>query len=112
MQTASGKVPITGAIVASEVLVASAAPTLLIDCTGVKRGEGIAALANLGPNTIFISFNNDAGNAPALTTATGVPITANFFVVLDNIGGMAVWAICSVLQIAGAGTRVTGGKVT
>ena len=84
---------------------------LLADCTDATERGSVIVVANLGPNTIFWGFSNSAKTKPGLTTGNGIPLASNGVMVIDNMGGMALWAICTVLQVAGADTRVSGARI-
>jgi len=102
--------PLTRGIGPLAVLV-DTSPVLLADCTDVSERGSLVVVGNLGPNTIFWGLSNSAKTKPSLTTTNGMPLAANAVHFFDNIGGQALWAVCTVLQVAGAETRVSGAKV-
>lgn len=103
------ELPLTGSLGPTEVLV-GVAETLLADLTVVGSDHGVLQIQNLGPNPIFIAFNNNAGAGPGVTAANGIRIAAGAIETLDKFGGMALWAITTVAQVALAGTRVGAGS--
>lgn len=119
--TTPGSVQIAGTVVVDlsalttrlapvEILVTAAAEILLADLTAALSSKSVLIVQNLGPNAIFYAFNLDPGTGPGVTTANGISLPAGQTVLLDDVGGLAMWARTSVLQIAGAGTRVGGGR--
>lgn len=86
-------------------------PILMADFTDTPQGGGFVAAANLGPNTIFWCVSDSAKRKPSLSTTNGLPLVSNGVLILDNIGGMALWGVCTVAQVVGADTRVTGAKI-
>jgi hypothetical protein len=98
-------------VVGPTALQVSTTPILAADFTDMSKGGGLVAIANLGPNTLFWGFHDSATRKPGLTTGNGIPIFSNTVMVLDVVGGMAVWVVCSVLQVAPADTRVSGAKI-
>lgn len=95
-----------------EKVLGATGTTLLADLTDVSRGEGIVMLLNVdGTNTAYFCLSTSATTPPALTTANGIPLQpSGGGVILDNVGGMAIWGVCSAAQSAGNGVRVSGGK--
>lgn len=96
----------------SEVLVLGTTPTLLANMLDVSSGEGILLLSNAGSASIFFCFGGSAVTPPTLTINNGIPLPVGGLVILDDIGGCAVWGIAAANQTAGSGTRVTGAKTT
>lgn len=92
----------------SEILVGTQ-PTLLADLTFARGRAGILEIYNLGAASIFLAYSLSNAQRPALLTTNGSPILANSGRLLDNVGGLAVWAVAAAAQSAGAGTRVIGG---
>jgi len=93
------------------VQVTAAKPILLVDLTDAEAGGALVCIANLGPDTIFWGFSPSAVQAPTLTTTNGFPLLSSASVFLDRVGGLAIWARTTVLQVAPADTRITGGKI-
>ena len=92
-----------------ETLIGTTA-NILADMTDVSQGEGLVIINNKGTVSIFLCFDTSATVAPALTINNGIEIGANASAGFDDIGGLAIWAIAASLQVANAGTRVTGAK--
>ncbi len=101
----------------SEIVIGSPNPSVIANMTDVASGEGVVVINNAGVNTIWVALHTGIGagtpsGTPALTPLTGVPIPANGYLTLDNIGGLAVWGVAQTPQTATLGTRVMAGKTT
>ena len=65
-----------------------------------KRGqERVVVIQNLGPNPIYVD------STPQVTTATGVQIAASGGQLIIPVG-VALWAICSALQVTPLDTLI------
>lgn len=98
-----------------EILVGTPTPTLIADFTNVNRGEGVCVIQNKAGFDVYFCLWHGIGSGtpsgtPPLTTGNGLPIPTLGYLTLDNIGGMAVWAIAGTPQVAGSGTRIIGAK--
>lgn len=114
IQEASGQFVSTyplGRVIGPTAIALTTTPLLMADFTDVSKGGGLVVIANLGPNTIFWGFHDSATRKPTLTTGNGIPLVTNGILTLDVVGGMAVWGVTSVLQVAPADTRVNGAKI-
>lgn len=101
--------PLNSALQATEFVVGTPAPTKIADLTAAEGAQGAVMAQNLSSFVIFYGLSDATVGTPALTTANGIQIPAGGYLVLDNIGGLSVWAISGTPQTAGSGTRVTGG---
>jgi hypothetical protein len=85
--------------------------TLIADATDVNKSlHGHVTLQNLGPNSIFVAVGLSPTVGPGLTILNGLEIVATQSYTIDLWGGLALWGIGTVLQVAPADTRVSGSK--
>lgn len=92
------------------IQVTANADILLADLTDVAKSQGILMIMNNGPDTIYYCLHTSSTASPGVTTANGIPIVPGGQQFLDNIGGTAVWARTTVLQVTPADTRISGAK--
>lgn len=83
---------------------------LVLDYAAAASAIANAQLFNLSPFTIYYGFGTPTGDG-GLTTANGMPLPANSYVTLDQIGGMSIWYTTGTPQTAGKGLRILGGYV-
>lgn len=101
------------AVVGPTPIAVDTSETLLADATDVNKSlHGAITIQNLGPNTIAIAFGLSNTVGPGVTLLNGVEIATGLSYTVDLWGGAALWAICSVLQVAPLDTRISGSKRT
>jgi hypothetical protein len=101
----NANVPLRTPAVPAEVLVDVTA-TLIADLTASHRGQGKIVVFNLGAASIFVGLSGSNAAGPVgLATTNGFPIVTGGALVLDDVGGLALWGIAAAKQTAGVGTR-------
>jgi len=105
------QIPLTAVTGPSGINVDNVAVTLLFDATAALQRGLQAVIQNRGPNSIWYCYHTSGAVAPALTTANGIELVTNGKDFLDDVGGLAVWALASTaVQVSPANTRVSVGR--
>lgn len=99
------------AIVGPSAVPVALTETLLADATDVNKSlHGHVTVQNLGPNPIYISTGLSPTVGPGVTVLNGLEIASGLSYTIDLWGGLALWAIGTVLQVTPLDTRVNGAK--